>query len=93
MDEAEVVGAVCEVRQQAAHPGTGLAALAKFIEALHQSAGLAEKAKVLAFPLQRLPVHALQLRLVIERIQMAYTADAEHLDHAFGLGREVRLAG
>jgi hypothetical protein len=63
--------------------------LAKRIEALHQVPGLSEEAQILALSLQRLAIHPLQFRLVVERFQMADAAAAEDLHNALRAGREV----
>src|SRR5689334_14317 len=89
MNEAKIVGTAGEMRKQTADPGPGLAVLTKFIETLHQAAGLTEKAEVLAFALECLSMHPLEFRLVIECVQMTDTAGAEDLHHPFGPGGKM----
>ena len=80
------------MREQTAHPGAGFPVLFEIIDALHELPGLAEKPEILALSFHRFPMHAFQLRLVIEGIQMADTTRAKDLNHAFRFRREMRLA-
>src|SRR4051812_5966952 len=45
------------------------------------------------FDLYRLAVEGIHLRLVVERVDMAWSAIHEQEDHALGLGRVMRRLG
>jgi hypothetical protein len=57
---------------------------------LHQVAGLAEERVRLALAGHRLAVQPRQFGLVVERVDVADAAGAEHLDDALRLGLVVR---
>ena len=65
--------------------------LLKLIDALHDLAGLAEEAQVLALAFQRLVVKPLELGLVVEGVEMTNAATAEDLHDPFRLRRKMRL--
>ena len=93
LDEAELVGDRARVRQEVADPGAALAALLERAQRTDdRERGLAARHRRQALRLahrgrQVLAVHALERRLVVERVDVRDRAEHVQADHAFGARR------
>jgi hypothetical protein len=89
VDEAQIVDAPGQVRQQIAHPGAAPTPLAERVDALHEFSGLTEKPQVFAPSLELGAMQALEFRFVVEGVQMTDASAAEDLHDPLGPGAMV----
>jgi hypothetical protein len=92
MNERDVVGAVRNVRHQAAHPFAALAVLLPIPRALHHFAGIALEQLDLAAGIELLPTALDQPRLVVERVALTGRAGHEQLHDAARLRAMMQAA-
>ena len=90
MHERNIVDAVAQVREEIAHILAAVAPLTEFPPRLDDAALILVPATAKRFHFDRLAVHADHRRLVVERVDMAWTAVHEQKDHALRLRREQR---
>ena len=91
MDEAQVIHAAGQIRQQIAHPRTALPVLTKRVNTLHQPTGLTKKTEILTASFQLGAVEAFQFGFVVEGVEVAHPTAAKHLDDALGSRPVVQL--
>ena len=93
MDEAEIIGVLSEVGQQVGKVFAGLAAWLELPGALGEVPVLALECDDLVDAGHGLAVALDQFGFVVPGVEMADGAGAEDVEDAFGLGREMGLAG
>ena len=89
-DDRQLIGHLGDLGKQVGDPKTTRASLMKRPIRLAKPAHLAEEEVGLLVGLERLAVRGNQLRLVVERIEMAHPADDADLHAALRLGSEMR---
>ena len=82
-----------DVRKEIAHPLAALTILLELPLGADDPALALLAAAALGLHVDRLAVEAVELRLVVERVDLARPAIHEEEDHALGLGREMRRLG
>lgn len=101
MQERDIVDTFAQLGKQVADPFTALAVLLEFPPWLYDPTFVTVSATSEGFNGNSLVVHADHIRLVVERIDLAWTAVHEQEDHRFGfwlvmrrvLGNTLRLTG
>ena len=93
VDEGDVVHVGRDVWKEIAHPLTALAVLLELPLGADDPALALLATAALGLHVDRLTVEAVELRLVVERVDLARPAIHEEEDHALGFGREVRRLG
>src|SRR5579883_71437 len=93
MQKRDVIDARCQVRKEIADELTALAIAFEFPLGTNYTTLIFVAAASKRLNRDRLAVQIVQLRLVIERIDVAWSAVHEQKDHALGLGVQRRFFG
>ena len=91
VEERNLVHVPGDVREKAAHPLAALAVLHEVPLWPHDAAQVFFAATPEGLHLNRLAVERIQLRLVVERVHVAWPAVHEQENHALGLARQRRI--
>ena len=89
MDKRDVVNAFCQMREQLADPFAALAILVKLPARLNNSALILAAAAAKCFDFDCFSIHPDHRRLVVKRVDVAWSAIHEQEDDALCFGREL----
>src|SRR5690349_9586692 len=91
-DQSNVIQLRCQMREDLRNFNAGLSVFMKFEGTSHQWAGMALPYDNLSFPLQRLAMESVQVRLRIECVHVADAAAHKKRYDSFGPRWKVRRA-